>query len=216
MESLAWQAADNRPTTANSLAWALWEASKQPSLQDRIANEGATLSNNPADNQEWSNHATWTEATVQESLRMYPSVWVTSRRTLSDYRLGDFLLPKDTFVYTSQWVTHRDPRWFTNPLEFRPERWNTTKSESDAAGRTECPSDERPQFAFFPFGGGKRFCIGKALFDQEATMLLASFFKLWESTQIENCHPEPRFGVTMQPDRPMLVRITRRQSTSTV
>lgn len=193
-------------TTANSLAWALWEASRQPALQSRIADEGSRLSDNPADNLEWTNTANWTEATLQESLRMYPSVWVTSRRTLSDYRLGDYLLPRNTFVYTSQWVTHHDPRWFTEPFSFRPERWRPP----EAGGAADGPPGERPQFAFFPFGGGKRFCIGKALFDQEAALLLASFFSRWEATQVEGCHPEPRFGVTMQPDRPMLARIRRR------
>lgn len=207
-------------TTANAFAWSLWEASSQPSLQARIADEGSGLSENPADNLEWSNTAVWTEATLQESLRMYPSVWATSRRTLSDYRLGDFLVPRDTFVYTSQWVTHRDPRWFPDPLEFRPQRWLPAESEANAVspsnattaqtGPSANPQDERPQFAFFPFGGGKRFCIGKTLFDEEATLLLASFFSRWESTQLENCQPQPRFGVTLQPDRPMLVRIRRR------
>lgn len=209
-------------TTANSLAWALWESSRQPDLQSRIATEGSRLSDNPNDNLEWSNSATWTEATLQESLRMYPSIWATSRRTLSDYRLGEFLVPRDTFVYTSQWVTHHDPRWFPEPHEFRPERWRPIESKAaavvspskDAAPQAALsslnPPEERPQFAFFPFGGGKRFCIGKALFDQEATYLLASFFARWESTQVETCNPQPRFGVTLQPDRPMLVRIKRR------
>lgn len=194
-------------TTANSLAWALWEASRLPDLQARIAAEGSRLSDDPADNLEWSNTANWTEATLQESLRMYPSVWTTSRRTLSDYRLGEYLLPRNTFVYTSQWVTHHDPRWFTDPFRFRPERWRP-------AEETDASAAERPQFAFFPFGGGKRFCIGKALFDQEAALLLASFFSRWEATPVEGCQPEPRFGVTMQPDRPMLARIQRRIAVS--
>lgn len=200
-------------TTANTLAWALWEAAGRLALQDCISQEGSRLSDNAADNLEWSNSAVWTEATLQESLRMYPSVWATSRRSLSDYRLGDFLLPKNTFIYTSQWVTHHDPRWFPNPLEFRPERWEP-ESNPEASDRTEKPAEERPQFSFFPFGGGKRFCIGKAIFDQEASLLLGSFFSRWEATQIEGCRPEPRFGVTLQPDRPMLARIKRRSQVS--
>jgi len=219
-------------TTANVLAWAMWETARLPTLQTRVAAEGSRLSDNPADNLEWSNTANWTEATLQESLRMYPSVWATSRRTLSDYRLGDYLLPRNTFIYTSQWVTHRDPRWFADPFTFQPERWRSAEAEASAtavpattpsaanptgttgaAPATDAACGERPQFAFFPFGGGKRFCIGKAIFDQEAALLLASFYSRWDVTPIEDCHPEQRFGIMMQPDRPMLVRIQRRSPT---
>ena len=194
-------------TTANSLAWALWETSAQPSLQSRIADEGSRLSDHPSENLEWSNSATWTDATLSETLRLYPSIWATSRRTLSDYRMGEYLLPRNTFIYTSQWVTHRDPRWYPEPLEFRPERWTTAAIKPETPVKDDEGVNGRPQFAFFPFGGGKRFCIGKTLFDQEASLLLASFSSQWISTPVEQCHPQPRFGVTMQPDRPMLVRI---------
>ena len=141
---------------------------------------------------------------------MYPSVWTTARRTLSDYHVGGYLLPKGTVVYASQWVTHRDPRWFPEPHQFRPERWLSAESSPEAARWVGDPAVERPQFSFFPFGGGNRFCIGKTVFDEEASLLMGVFFSRWQATPEENCRPEPKFYVTMQPDRPMLVRIKRR------
>jgi cytochrome P450 len=201
-------------TTANTIAWAMWEAAQQKPLQSRMAEEGSRLSDDPAANMEWSNNATWTSATVQESLRMYPSVWALPRRTLSEYRMGEYLLPKDTWVYVSQWVTHRDPRWFPNPLQFTPDRWLTPPPPStgplSSSAVDPATSPERPQFSFFPFGGGKRFCIGKAIFDEEACILLGNFFARWELTPLPDCRPRPAFYVTMQPNQPLLVKLKRR------
>lgn len=180
-------------TTANSLAWALWELARRPNLQDRISLEGQKL---PSDSDKidasWVNETSWINGLTRESLRMYPSGWVQVRRTFSDYRIRDYLLPAGTGVYVSQWVTHRDPRWFPDPEKFLPERW-LTESESPEQEGTSQKQKELPQFAFFPFGGGKRYCLGKAAFELEGSALIGELLANWELIPHEVCQPSPRF-----------------------
>ena len=205
-------------TGHNVLTWAMWEAAHREDLQTHLAEEGSRLSDDPEANNEWINTAPWTDAVVQEALRMYPSVWTLPRQSLFEYRLRDHLFDAGTIFYTSQWVTHRDPRWFPQPDRFQPERWleaasPSVKGEADSTSAVvEKPAGrvKHHPFAFFPFGGGKRFCLGKAVFDFEAGLLLGSLFREWRLEPVQNCHPRPRFYVTMQPDPPPLVVLRRR------
>jgi cytochrome P450 len=197
-------------TTANALAWALWEVANREDLQQRVSAEGDGIPEDPRDNERWINDAHWTDATIREALRLYPSVWTLSRQAMAPCRMRDYLFPAGTVFTVSQWVTHRDPRWFPDPLEFRAERWMP-----EAAGETTSESGgkevaHRSQFTYFPFGGGKRFCVGKAIFDHEASVVLGAILRRWRLEPVEGCAPRPKFFVTMQPDRPMLVRLRKR------
>ena len=194
-------------TSGNALAWALWEASGDPTLQARIAAEGRTMPDDPNSHESWMNEAHWTDATLRETLRLYPSVWTLCRQALADYRVGDVIFPRGTVFMTSQWVTQRDPRWFVDALRFAPERWEDERV-SVAAG--EPGVTKRPQFAYFPFGAGNRFCIGKATFEFEGSMLLGAFFRDWSAGPVAGCRPRPKFFATMRPDSPLTVRVRRR------
>ena len=108
----------------------------------------------------------YTEAVFAEALRLYPPAWGIGRRALEDYPVGDFLIPARSVVLMSPYVVHRDPRWFPDPLVFRPERWLAEDSS-------------RPKFAYFPFGGGARVCIGERFAWMEGTMLLAAIGQRW-------------------------------------
>lgn len=198
-------------TSGNSLAWALWATAGDRSLQDTIAAEGMTLPDDPARHETWMNDAHWTDATLRETLRLYPSVWLLCRASVSDYRVGDYLLPGGTVFVTSPWVTQRDPRWFSDPLRFDPARWEDERTRSivTAAGGGQTAA-KRPPFAYFPFGGGNRFCIGKATFEFEGSMLLAAFYRDWIAEPVPGCEPRPKFCPTMRPDGPMWVRVRRR------
>jgi len=201
----------------NVLTWALWESAHREDVQAHLAAEGNQLSDDPELNGEWINTANWTDSVVQEALRLYPSVWTLPRKSLFDFRLRDYLFEAGTVFYTSQWVTHRDPRWFPEPERFLPERWMETTSKvvqpppaSSTDGTGDTLREKRHSFAFFPFGGGKRFCLGKSVFDFEAAMLLGCVFREWRLEPVEGCHPRPRFFLTMQPDRSQLVVLRRR------
>lgn len=194
-------------TSGNALAWALWQTSKDPELQNRIAGEATELPDEPDSHEAWMNDANLVDATLRETLRLFPSVWTLCRRAHADYRIDDWLFPAGTVFMVSQWVTQRDSRWFTDPLRFAPERWEQERL-AVVAGPTVAA--KRPSFSYFPFGGGNRFCIGKGTFEFEGSMLLAAFFRDWVAEPIADCHPRPAFFATMRPHGAMLVKVRRR------
>ena len=92
--------------------------------------------------------STYTEQVVTEALRLYPTVWLLGREAIEPTEVGGYRVPVGMTVFMSQWVVHRDPRWFDDPEAFRPERW------ADGLAK------RIPRYAYFPFGGGPRICIG--------------------------------------------------------
>ena len=108
-----------------------------------------------------------TERVLAEALRLYPPAWITGRKALEDVELGGRSLPAATIVAISPYVTQRDPRWFPEPERFDPDRWLPE------------PRAALPQFAYFPFGGGQRICIGEAFAQMEAKLVLATVARRW-------------------------------------
>jgi cytochrome P450 len=100
-------------------------------------------------------------------MRLYPPAWIVGRRAVEPVALGPWTVPKDGVAMACQWVTHRDPRFWRDPEAFRPERWSN--------GET----DGLPKFAYFPFGGGTRICIGEAFAWTELVLVLASVARSW-------------------------------------
>jgi cytochrome P450 len=104
---------------------------------------------------------------VAESMRLYPPAWILGRRALEDYEVGGYLIPRDALVILSPYVMHRDSRFFPDPERFDPERFTP---EAKAA---------RPQFAYFPFGGGPRRCVGEGFAWMEGVLILATLARRW-------------------------------------
>jgi len=125
----------------------------------------------------------WTRAIISESMRLFPPAWTMGRRVLEDHVIGGHTIAKDSLVILSQWVVHRDPRWWPEPDAFQPERWLA-------------PTD-RPKYAYFPFGGGTRVCIGEAFAWTEAVLLLATIAQRWRFAAVAAPTPEPR--ITLRP-----------------
>jgi len=117
----------------------------------------------------------WTRAVISESMRLFPPAWTIGRRVLEDHAIGSHTVEKGALVIMSQWVVHRDPRWWSESEAFKPERWLA-------------PTD-RPKYAYFPFGGGSRVCIGEAFAWTEAILLLATIAQRWRFTR--GAHPAP-------------------------
>jgi cytochrome P450 len=99
---------------------------------------------------------------VKESMRLYPPAWLLSREAKRDFEVYGYSIRKGAQVLMSQWVMHRDARYFDRPEEFRPERWADEQTKS------------LPRFAYFPFGGGPRVCIGTSYAMMEAILILAT------------------------------------------
>ena len=179
-------------TTANALTWAWYLLSQHHDAEARLHKELDAVLGRRAPAVDDLARLPYTTAVISETLRLYPPAWGVGRRTLEDVELGGYLVPKGKVVLMSTYVTHRDPRWFPEPLSFQPERW-----------LTEDPT--RPKFAYFPFGGGTRVCIGERFAWMEGILLLATLGQKW-SMALAPGHPvatrplitlRPRYGMRM-------------------
>jgi cytochrome P450 len=125
----------------------------------------------------------YARAVIAESMRLFSPAWTMGRRVIEPHKIGGFEIEKDALVLMSQWVVHRDPRWWSAPESFTPERW--------------LASGSRPKYAYFPFGGGNRICIGESFAWTEAILLLVTIAQRWRFTPVTPPTAEPR--ITLRP-----------------
>jgi cytochrome P450 len=114
-----------------------------------------------------------TRAVLAESLRLYPPAWSLGRRLSTDVVVDGWTLPAGSLVVGSQWVLHRDPRFWREPDEFRPDRW------LDGSGRFDEAAPGQPRGSWFPFGLGQRVCVGEPFAWLEGVLLLAALAQRW-------------------------------------
>lgn len=136
----------------------------------------------------------YTEWVIKEAMRLYPPAWGIGRRALADFEVGGYRLPAGTNIFLMQWITHRDERFFPEPESFRPERWDES-----------IEGNNLPRFAYFPFGGGPRKCIGASFAMMEAVLVLATLARRFRLEVAPDARVEllpsltlrPRFGIRM-------------------
>ena len=184
-------------TTADALTWTWYLLSQNPLAEAAFHAELDRALGDRLPSFEDLPQLRYTESVFAEALRLYPPAWGIGRRALEDYPVGDFLIPSRSVVLMSPYVVHRDPRWFPDPLAFRPERWLADDSS-------------RPKFAYFPFGGGARVCIGERFAWMEGTLLLAAIGQRWR-LRLESGHRvETHARITLRPKHGMRMVAERR------
>jgi cytochrome P450 len=141
----------------------------------------------------------YADRVVREAMRLYPPVWAIGREVRERCTVAGYDLPAGTQLWMAEWVVHRDPRYFPEPELFRPERW-----EDDLAKRL-------PRFAYFPFGGGQRVCIGNAFAMMEAVLLLATIVQRTRLVPEKPLSFRP--SVTLRPSGPVRMRVERYRAT---
>jgi cytochrome P450 len=177
-------------TTADALTWAWYLLSQNPEAESKFHAELDRVLGGRLPSFEDLPHLRYTEGVFAETLRLYPPAWGIGRRALEDYQVGDFIIPARSVVLMSPHAVHRDARWFADPLVFRPERW----SAEDPA---------RPKFAYFPFGGGARVCIGERFAWMEGVLILAVLGQRWR-LRLERGHPVATHArITLRPKHGM-------------
>ena len=183
-------------TTANALAWTLYQLARNPDAERELHRELDTVLGGrlpePADYP----RLPYTEMVLAESMRLYPPAWGIGRYALEDVQIGDWTVPRNGLVLVSQWVTHRDPRFWPDPLRFDPLRFT---AEAKAA---------RPKMAYFPFGGGPRICIGEGFAWMEGVMILATLAQRWRFLRGDDVAPQAL--ITLRPRSAMRMRTVRR------
>jgi cytochrome P450 len=154
-------------TTANALTWAWYLLSTHPDIEARLHHElNSVLAERLPVAADFS-CLRYTEMVITETMRLYPPAWIVARRALKDYKLEQYIVPAGAIVLMSQYVMHHDTRYFPDPFRFDPDRWTPEARAS------------RPQFSYFPFGGGSRRCIGEGFAMMEAVLVLATLAQTW-------------------------------------
>jgi len=185
-------------TTANTLAWAWVLLSGHPDAEARLHAEIDQVLGDRVPSVADLPRLKYAEGVVNETLRVYPTVWVIGREAIEPVELGGYSIPAGTTVFMPQWVIHRDARWFDDPKAFRPERW-----EGGLLQRIH-------RYAYFPFGGGPRICIGNNFALMEATLILATIARKYRLRLTPDAAVTPLPTITLRPAHGVKVVLTAR------
>jgi cytochrome P450 len=185
-------------TTALTLSWTWYLLGLYPAVDVQLAEEVHTVLRGRSPTVDDVPRLRFTEQVVSEALRLYPPAYAIGRQALADCEVGGYHVPAGTTVYVSPWVMHRDPRWFDDPQAFRPERWAGSLVK------------ELPRFAYMPFGGGARICIGNRFAMMEAVLILATVARQFRLERQSGRPVEPKPSITLRPGGGVWVRLVSR------
>lgn len=190
-------------TTATALTWTWWLLSEHPRVAgwlreelDRMPGDAAPTA--PPRRRAPLSYADLdrlprTRAVFAESMRLYPPSWILGRRTLEDVELDGWAVPAGSLCVASQWVLHRDTRFWSDPLEFEPARWLTED------GRFDESAPGQPRGAYLPFGIGSRICVGLSFAWTEGVLVLATLARDWAPELAAGHQVALRPAVTLRP-----------------
>lgn len=186
-------------TTANALSWTWYLLAQHPLIAQKLHAELDSVLAGRSPTFEDLTNLPYNRMVIEEALRLYPPAWSTGRQIQHDEELHGYTVPAQSVVIIAQWVTHRHPAFWDDPERFDPERFTPERS----AGRHK--------FAYFPFGGGPRQCIGNSFAMMEAQLILATLAQRYrlDLVQAQRVAPEPT--VTLRPKYGICVTAQRRQ-----
>jgi cytochrome P450 len=183
-------------TTANALTWTWYLLAEHPAVEARLQAEVDAVLGGRAPGFEDLPRLPFVARVFDEALRLYPPAGAFARRPLHPIELGGFAIPKLASVFVSPYVTHRNPRYFSQPATFEPDRW---------------AQPPPAKFAYFPFGGGSKMCIGEPFARMEAVLALATIASRYALRRTERGPIEPAAQALLRPARPVLVEAIRRR-----
>jgi len=187
-------------TTATALSWTWLLLAQNPAVETALAEKLQRVLGGRAPQVADLPRLSYAEMVLKEAMRLYPPVWVIGRRALAPFQLGEYQLPARTNVLMLQYLMHRDARYFPEPERFDPERWR----ENDPRNAS------LPRFAYFPFGGGPRVCVGAGFGMMETMLLLAAIAQRFKLSLVPNQTIEMLPSVTLRPKNGIRVTLARR------
>ncbi|MCS7081224.1 MAG: cytochrome P450 [Chloracidobacterium sp.] len=178
-------------TTAITLTWAVYVLTQEPVVAERLYDEVSSVLRGASPTADDLKRLPYTRMVIEETMRLYPPAWGLPREAINDDEIGGYHIPGRTLVALNQFLTHRHPDFWDEPERFDPERFTPERAAA------------RPMFAYFPFGGGQRVCIGGQFALMEATLVLAMLAQRYR-VRLAPGHPiefdtmftlRPKYGV---------------------
>ncbi len=175
-------------TTALTLTWSWYLLATHPAAEAKLVDEWRRVLGGRSPTPDDLPNLPYTDAVLTEAMRVYPPVYLIGREATRDLELGGYRVRKGTTIFMSQWVSHRDPRYFgPDPEAFRPERW------------LDGLAKRIPKYAYYPFGGGPRVCIGNTFALMEAAIMLATVGQRYRFTLDPDAVIETSPQITLLP-----------------
>jgi cytochrome P450 len=185
-------------TTANALSWSWYLLATHPRVRAKLEQEIDQVLQGRLPQADDLPQLSYTRQVLTEAMRLFPPAWAIGRRTLVDYSFAQYTLPAGCVVVHLPYLVQRSARWFQDPLAFRPERWS------------ESFKQQLPKFAYFPFGGGPRNCIGEAFAWMEGILILATLAQRWRFELLPTAQMEAEPLITLRPRHGLPVRVAAR------
>jgi cytochrome P450 len=185
-------------TTALALSWALYLLSQNAGVEEILHDEvDRALAGRLPSTSDLSS-LTYVDNIIKETMRLYPPAWSVARTVIASFELEGYWVPAGANVVMSQWIVHRDPRFFSEPEKFDPDRWNTSACQN------------LPRFAYFPFGGGPRQCIGASFATTETALILTTIARRYRLVSLDKTPVLPVPSLTLRPTGPIRMHIEAR------
>jgi cytochrome P450 len=185
-------------TTANALSWTFWLLSLNPEVDNELAEELTRVLGGRNPTVSDLSNLPYAERVVRESMRLYPPAWVVGREAVAECEVGGYRMPAGTTALMSQWVMHRDPRYHDDPERFDPDRWTAEYRQ------------RLPRFAYFPFGGGSRQCIGAGFAMVETCLVLTTIAQRFRLELSPGQRVEPHASITLRPKSGIMMTLAER------
>ncbi|MFA1610812.1 cytochrome P450 [Halobellus rubicundus] len=181
-------------TTAMALTFTWLLLARNPEARERVETEAKTVLDGPPTAAHLS-ELTVTERVAKEALRLYPPAGMLFREAVEETELGGYRIPEGTKILLPQFTVHTDDRWFDAPEEFRPARFRSERS------------DDRPDFAYFPFGGGPHQCIGMHFAMMELKHIIPILARRVDLELVSSPTPDVNMELTLQPAEDVRMRV---------
>lgn len=174
-------------TTANAMAWTFYLLSQHPDIEQRLYEEVSSVLGGRMPTLADLAALPYTEQVMKEGMRLYPPAWSFARTVKEPFELENYTLPVNSTLIVLPYVIHRDARWFPDPERFDPERFSPEREASI------------PKYAYLPFGGGPRVCIGNAFAMMEARLILAGVVQRYRLVLAASGPVVPEPLITLRP-----------------
>lgn len=186
-------------TTANAMAWAFYLLTQHPEVVDKIRAElDEKLGDRPPRFEDFR-QLTYLTQVIQESMRVYPPAWTTDRVAIEDDEIKGYKIPKGTIVMNFIYGVHHSEKYWENPEVFNPDRFDKSKQK------------EKANFAYFPFGGGPRLCIGNSFAMMEMQIILCQMLRKYDVKLVEGQDIGVQPLVTLRPRNPIKIALVGRK-----